>query len=250
MASRTRMAEILDPTSPAGAAGVGEVTYGQNVCREVVKQLIKPVGRLRRRRNSPLLRRLHVIVRARVQHGLIAVLCGVLSACAAPPTPGRVIAVPQSGPVSASGSPSANEIPCAHAIDGLSAPPADHDVVLDAVALPTMVLQVNAADEPGWFFAKDGLIMRSNAVIELSVSAESRRNTLIGWGSPGPRGTELHLPGCPGGFEWLVFAGGYTVVAPTCVTLTIRTAAGEAHARIGVGAHCPATRTPSSGSGT
>ena len=177
---------------------------------------------------------------ARKGRGLVVVLCGLLSACTAPTPPGRIIAVPHSTPVSAPVPPSANEIPCADAIDRLSAPPADHDVVLDAVALPTKVLQVNDAGEPGLLFAKHGLIVRANTVIELRVSAESGRNTLIGWGSPGPRATDLQLPGCPGDTDWLVFAGGYTVDAPVCVTLTVHANGGEAQAHVGVGADCPA----------
>jgi hypothetical protein len=130
-------------------------------------------------------------------------------------------------------------VPCGDAIDVLAAPPEDFEVVLDVVALPTRtVLQANESGEPGWLFAKQGLVVRTDAVVDLLIPADATDHVKIGWGSPGPRGSKLRVPGCTVALAWLAFAGGYWVDAPACVPVVVRSGEIETQVRIPVGIAC------------
>jgi hypothetical protein len=98
----------------------------------------------------------------------------------------------------------------------LAAPPPDLTVVAGVVALPIgSVLPANPSGDAGpRLFAKAGLVVRADAVVELRVPGSSAGRLWIGWGSPGRIGTEVWLTGCPDRSGWLAFAGGYWVNAP------------------------------------
>ena len=127
-----------------------------------------------------------------------------------------------------------DSVNCAHDIGGR--PPDDNfRLVLDAVALPTGVLESHDSGEPGRLFAKTGLLVRAGTAVELTVTTPG---VTIGWGSPGPEGTTIRVPACPSTNGWLAFAGGYTVTEPACVALTVRAGGREQRAEVSVGARC------------
>ncbi|WP_250002765.1 hypothetical protein [Actinoplanes sp. M2I2] len=131
----------------------------------------------------------------------------------------------------------AGAIDCAHDL-GARPPSEGYPLVLDAVALPTAVLQANESGEPGRLFAKTGLLVRAGTAVELSVAPEAAGDVIIGWGSPGPKGTTVRVPACPDAKGWVVFAGGYTVSEPVCVPLIVRVGDREQRAEVSVGVSC------------
>ena len=134
--------------------------------------------------------------------------------------------------------PTAPAIDCAHVVGGVEAPDGGR-VVLDAVVLPTARLQAEPG-ERGWLFAKTGLLVRAGVQVELAVDPSAAGDATIGWGSPGPEGTAVQVPGCAGAHAWIAFAGGYTVREPMCLPLIVRANGREERASVRVGANCPA----------
>jgi hypothetical protein len=177
-----------------------------------------------------------------------ALLVPLLAACSAePPAPPTAApaasqtapgsAVPGSAAPASPAAPSSagsDFVDCAHDIGGRP-PDSGFRLVLDAVALPTGVLQANDSGEPGRLFAKTGLLVRAGRAVELTVTTPG---VTIGWGSPGPEGTTIRIPACPNANGWLAFAGGYTVTEPTCVDLTVRSGNREEQAQVSVGRRC------------
>jgi hypothetical protein len=178
----------------------------------------------------------------RLRRGILVAACGLLLAvdtagCSDGDEP---LAAPIAVPVAPSVSPATPLVSCDHVI-GWEPPPPTFEVILEAVALPTRaVLQAHETNEPGWLFAKQGLVVRADTVVDLVVPAEVAGHLRIGWGSPGPEGTSIRVPGCASGGQWVAFAGGYTVDAPACVPLIVRSGGREARVRIAVGARCRA----------
>lgn len=138
---------------------------------------------------------------------------------------------------------------CADVIDSDTEVPAQYRPISDAVALPTaesaahalQVSQQPARPAPN-FFAKTGLVLRSDAVVSIRVE-EPADVALIGWGSPAEFATEVSSPGCPGG-EWIAFAGGFLVDQPSCVELTVTVGGDHERVQVGVGAPCPGQQPP------
>jgi hypothetical protein len=187
--------------------------------------------------------RLQAVVTVRANRCLLLTIVGLLSAACTGTSASRgavTVTSPSSVPnVGAGGAPSAPEVPCVDAIDH-QPPRRGLEVVLDAVALPTgLVLQANETNERGWLFAKQGLVVRAGTVVDLEVPAAAAAHLRIGWGSPGPQGHRLRVPGCRSESGWLAFAGGYTVDTPRCVPLMVRSGGREVLVRIGVGVPCP-----------
>ncbi|MGN9911257.1 hypothetical protein ACTMTJ_27240 [Phytohabitans sp. LJ34] len=129
-------------------------------------------------------------------------------------------------------------VPCAHDLGGT--PPTDdaYRIVLDAVALPAGTLTPQESGEPGRLFAKQGLVVRANTEVDITIAPEAAAGTRIGWGSPAPEATAVHVPACPSGSGWLAFAGGYTVRAPTCVPLVVEAHGRRERVEVSVGADC------------
>ncbi|MGH7776964.1 MAG: hypothetical protein ACREPI_07290 [Candidatus Dormibacterales bacterium] len=145
-------------------------------------------------------------------------------------------------------------LPCQDVIGSDAAPPTGFTVIMGRVALPTGVpLQAVASGESypaARLFAKVGLIVRRGASFDLLVAAGWQGRVTFGWGSPARRTDHLRVPGCrptgpidqPGyrpGDAWLVYAGGYWVPGPACVSVSVKAATSARSARIGVGAPCP-----------
>ncbi|MEV4755277.1 hypothetical protein AB0J86_09205 [Micromonospora sp. NPDC049559] len=160
-----------------------------------------------------------------------------------PPVPERATGPARAGAAStspATGTPEGAAIDCSASIDRLDAPPPGFTVLAGAVALSTRtVLAAGPAGEPdGSLFAKSGLVVRADAAAELEVDAPTAVRARIGWGGPAEFDTRTRLTGCPDRSGWLVFAGGYRVARPACLTLAVRADGRDERARVPVGTGC------------
>jgi len=151
--------------------------------------------------------------------------------------------------VSSSASNGVDSLPCQD-IGATATPPSDFSILFNRVALPTRsALQANRSGESiptRRFFAKSGLFVRPGAAFDLVVPDEWRGRLTLGWG--GKKGTHLQVPKCqPSNHAndlWLVYAGGYWVPEPACVSVVVRVGQAEQTVRIGIGASCPGQGPP------
>lgn len=157
-------------------------------------------------------------------------------------------------------------LPCQDVVGSDASPPPGFTVILGRVALPTgLTLQAvpsGDSDPAARLFAKVGLVVRRGASFDLLVAPGWQGRVTFGWGSPARRTDHLRVPGCrptgaidqpsyrPGD-AWLVYAGGFWLPRPACVSVSVRAATSARSARIGVGAPCPRRlqRSRPSGSG-
>jgi hypothetical protein len=115
-------------------------------------------------------------------------------------------------------------------------------LVLGVVAL-TPYLPQTVADENGphlHYWSKTGLIVRSGAVVTISVPPAWRDRAAIGWGSPAWPVSSLRVARCSWmDFKWNVWAGGFFLRDRTaCVPLVVRARGSTARIRVGVGRRC------------
>jgi hypothetical protein len=130
-------------------------------------------------------------------------------------------------------------IACDRSIEAVAAPPDGYEPVLDAVALPLGgVLQPAEPRPDGWLFAKQGLLVRAGVAVQLTVDGAAAPHARIGWAQVEPPVSTLAVPACPG-TGWLVWAGGYTVDAPRCVPVVVRSGGREARVAVAIGVACP-----------
>ena len=162
--------------------------------------------------------------------------------------------------VSPTPSDSISVLGCQDVIGSEAAPPSDSSIILGGVALPTgRALQANPDSDPhATLFAKDGLLIRRGASFDLIVPEPWRGRLTVSWGSLAKPTNHLRVPGCrptqkvPSSNrwvlsdDWLVYAGGYSVSQPACVSLVVRAGQTEQTVRIGVGASCPGQSPPPS----
>jgi len=127
---------------------------------------------------------------------------------------------------------------CAATIDKLSQPPGTLEIVLGVVALPTQrMLQVHETGQPGELFAKNGLVVKADAEVELAVG-EGVTGARLDWNGVATTGPATrHLP-CSGQTDWFIYAGGYYVAAPACLPIVVRYGSREQTVRIAVGIAC------------
>ena len=188
---------------------------------------------------------------------LTVVLAALLGGCTGTPAAAPSSARSWSGSPSAA-SPSSDvadsqTLTCGNSIDG-SAPPADLEVVLGAVALPTSPgsRALQAADIGGEagvpaLFAKTGIVVRAGVAAELEVDVPAGERAGIGWGGePSHPSQRFAVPACPDarGTGWLAFPGGYWVDRPGCLPLVVRAGGQEQRVRVGVGRACPGQQPP------
>lgn len=145
---------------------------------------------------------------------------------------------------------------CSQSIDLTRPGSAGLQVVLGVVALPTapeyVALQTARTGMHGRLrlFAKTGLIIKPHSRFELVVPAGLRRRMAVAWGNAGdvPPSGRLIVNDCgradTTGSRWLVYAGGYYVSHPSCVSLVVVANARRRRVRIGVGMACPGQRPP------
>ena len=143
---------------------------------------------------------------------------------------------------------------CRDVIASAVEPSPDLSVVFDQVALPTRrALQANHsgdADSAVRWFAKVGLFVSRGASFELIVPNEWLGHLSMAWGSTTNRTTHLAVLGCPANEaekRWSVYAGGFYVKDPACVSLLVKSGAREESVHIGVGAACSGQEPPPPG---
>jgi len=130
------------------------------------------------------------------------------------------------------------QLDCQATIDLIDAPPDYYRSILDAVALPGPETrhEIGRTDEDsGLGFAKVGLLVRAGTASEIAVTDSDHR---IGWGST-DIAQRLVVPACAGAAEWLVYAGGFLVPEPACMTLTVDTDDGSDEISFPIDAPCP-----------
>lgn len=173
--------------------------------------------------------------------------------CSAKPSPvtDQVSGATTAKPVEGTDDPGGQALPCGDVIGSAAEPSPGYSVVLGQVALPTAVaLQANPsgeADPAARLFAKDGLVVRPGASVEISIPPDARRMASIGWGSPGKRTSRLVIADCrPNSTDkdWLVYAGGYWVARPMCLPLVITSERESQRIFVGVGTACPGQGPP------
>jgi hypothetical protein len=146
-------------------------------------------------------------------------------------------------------------LPCREAA-GADAPWQGMSVVLGVVALPATshmrrALQTTltgSRDQAARLFAKEGLVVRAGARVELIVPTRLRGRLLIGWGNAGEGhvGSTISVPVCRDGHgeKWLDFAGGYWVHRTICAPLIVVARGLRRQVWIGIGAACPGQLPP------
>jgi len=130
------------------------------------------------------------------------------------------------------------ELDCQATIDLIDTPPDDYRTVLDAVALPGPGTphEIGRTDEAsGLGFAKAGLLVRAGIASTITVADLEHR---IGWGIT-ETAQRIAIPPCAGAAEWLVYAGGFYVPEPACMTLNVETENGSDKMRFPIDAPCP-----------
>jgi hypothetical protein len=143
--------------------------------------------------------------------------------------------------------PTGDGLHCGDAIDVMAAAPTDMTVFLGAVALPTgRVLQTGPSgesDPAARLFAKQGLVVRVGAVVDLRIGDGQAGHARIAWGNPGIVSDHVRVEasGCPqvSTSHWIAFAGGYYVDEPMCLPVTVESGGLRLLVRIAVGAPCP-----------
>lgn len=116
--------------------------------------------------------------------------------------------------------------------------PTQGPVILNAVALPSIVLQAGLTED-GKYFAKHGLEVLTGKTVDLIVEGDDIGYATIGWNSESR--SHVRFPGCRADLnppDWAVYAGGYTVDEPRCVTLLVRVNGKAAKVPIAVGKPC------------
>ncbi len=141
--------------------------------------------------------------------------------------------------------PDAATLRCADAISSDPTPLAGFTIIFGRAGLTTTrVLQTAASGEPApqpRLFAKNGLLVAADARFELVVPDAWKSRLSIGWGSPGPRTSDLVVAGCKpdkATDHWLGYAGGFWVDTPACVPLIVKTAGRQQLVHIAVGTPC------------
>ncbi|WP_203911431.1 hypothetical protein [Rhizocola hellebori] len=127
---------------------------------------------------------------------------------------------------------------CATAVDTVPEPPRTLEVVLGVVALPTQkVLQANDVGQPGELFAKQGLVVKADAEVELAVG-DGVVGARLEWNGVATTGPVTHHVPCVGQTGWRAYAGGFYVAEPSCLPIMVRAGSGEQTVRIAVGVAC------------
>ncbi len=132
---------------------------------------------------------------------------------------------------------------CYDAIDAIDAVPPDFTVVLDVVALPTgRVLQTSPSletDPAARLFAKQGLVVRVGASVDLRIGDTGAGRALIGWGNPGTVGDHVRVEAVDCARDsaprWVAFAGGYYVTEPMCLPIVVESGGSREVVQIAVG---------------
>ena len=132
-------------------------------------------------------------------------------------------------------------------------PPADFQIVLGVVALPTSpraaalgTTSVNDPDPSLRLFAKTGLFIKVGTPFELIVPDQPAGRLAIGWGPNSTPSRRVIVANCADGRHtgWLDYPGGYWLSAPACVPLIVRADGKDQLVHIGLGTPCPGQQPP------
>lgn len=134
-------------------------------------------------------------------------------------------------------------VPCQESTSRVDNIPPHLTVLADSVALPLgLALELNEAPpvEGGslGFFAKQGLLVRTNDLVTLSIVGDSQGTAEIGWGAPADPTDRVSVGAC-GIDEWWVFSGGYWSDQPICVELDVEISGEIQTVFVGLGLECP-----------
>ena len=100
---------------------------------------------------------------------------------------------------------------------------------------PATVHEIGRLNEDsGLGFATTGLLVRAGTASMITVNDSDQR---VGWGTTATA-QRIVIPACPGAAEWLVYAGGFYVPEPACMTLTVETEDGSNEMRFPIEAPC------------
>jgi hypothetical protein len=140
---------------------------------------------------------------------------------------------------------------CSDQLGWPKSPPASFSVVLGKVALPTKrafgAAKIHDGNPHHKFFAKQALLIKPGAKLELIVPAAWTSRLAIGWGNPSKETTHLWITGCASkkaGAHWLAYAGGYTLSQVACVPLIVKVGTQQKTVHIGAGKACPGQAPP------
>lgn len=132
-----------------------------------------------------------------------------------------------------------HELGCRAVIENLDAPPDHYRIIGGVVAFNPDVLQTNrpANDPEERTWAKDGLVIRVDS--EFEILAANGQDLTFGWGTTASFGSVLHVPGCESrGWEWQVFAGGWTPKEDGCYDVFVRVDGQIHQTQMAIGAPC------------
>ncbi|MET7374623.1 hypothetical protein [Micromonospora arida] len=177
----------------------------------------------------------------------------VLSACT-PAGDSRPQATPPASRATTSTGAGLGEPPCTPSVDTLAAPPANYRLVGQDVAVPdTPVLPAEPsgeADPAARLFAKWGLVVRADRVVDLRVAPGWQDRARLGWGGTGAPAATVTVRACGpenGRAQWLAFVGGAWVARAACVPLIVTSDGQTDNVNLGIGAPCDTTTTPHPG---
>ena len=158
----------------------------------------------------------------------------------------------QPGPVDSVISTAGSEaLNCDGPIQQLAAPLPEYQSIGDSVALETSATSSAAfqtasrPDNPAALrlASKTGLVVRIGAITELIVPDQLLGHLAFQWNIPRPT-SHLLIGPCPGDSNWVTFPGGYLVSDAGCYDFIARTADGDHHVSVGIGAPCPGQTPP------
>jgi len=149
--------------------------------------------------------------------------------------------VASAAPASTTPEPAATPFPCTNAISTAARPPTGYEAIAGVVALPTKKKFAGGdrRGSDGFRFAKQGLLVKTGASVELIVPPAWAQRVNIAWGDA-PRTTHLQITNCGTNPQvtWLVYAGGFYVTERACVPLIVRAGGHDDKVHIAVGKSC------------
>lgn len=137
----------------------------------------------------------------------------------------RILRGPPSENSNGAGPPSVAVMPCRGGIERVGTVPADFEVILDVLALPSTGLERSERTDPGTglTFSEMRLLVRTGASFRLDVAPGAAEDARIHWDSTGtldPVSTMV-TDDCTFDGEWLAYSGGVWTRDPSCVRLVI-----------------------------
>ncbi|MET7817341.1 hypothetical protein [Micromonospora zamorensis] len=180
--------------------------------------------------------------------GLVC-LAAALTACT-PAGDSRQPSAPPPNGATTSTTPSGGEPPCTPSVTEISAPPAGYRLVGEDVAVPSAAVlsaeESGEADPAARLFAKWGLVVRADRVVDLRIAPGWEGRARVGWGAATTPAATATVHACApegGQARWLAFVGGTWVARAGCVPVIVTSNGQDHRVDLGIGVAC-ATTTP------